>query len=117
MPRSALGLLRRALSNAELMGAFPGKLKESPQLCLGDSALSKALEEGQEPVGWTVSPGLSGEGFGFGERLFFQLKVRVQVRLSRVHMFMAEPQRDDGAIHAMLQQIHSKRVPPMPLAA
>jgi hypothetical protein len=82
------------------------KTEESPLSYFFDSALSEALQEGHQLIGWAVSGRPSVEGLGLGERLFFQFKAGVKVNLRCVHSLMAKPQRDDGTINAALQQVH-----------
>ena len=49
-------------------------------------------------------------GSSFGQRLFFELHIRLQVDGSGFHRFMAEPERDHGAVDTVVQEIHRKGV-------
>ena len=88
--------------------------EEPPLFYFFDSALSEAVQECHQMIGRAVSGRPSVERLGFGERLFFEFEAGVEINLSRIHSFMSEPQRDDGAINAALQQVHGGAVAPMP---
>ena len=91
-------------------GGILQSIEESPLFYFFDSALSEALEERHELIRRAVSGRPAVKWFGFGERLFFQFEAGVKVNLRCVHPFMAQPQRDDGAVNATLQQVHGGAV-------
>jgi hypothetical protein len=65
----------------------------------------------------SVSSWLYLAGRQCSENLFLQRHIRVQVHLYRFERLMTEPQSNDGAINAMVEQVHGKRMPAMPHAA
>ena len=45
---------------------------------------------------------------GLGQRLLLELHVRLQVHGCGLDQFVAQPQRDDGAVGAVVEQVHRK---------
>src|SRR2546425_9931611 len=75
------------------------------------SRFLQAAEKPEELIAGMVPGGTALGRAGLGERSFFHRERRLQINLSGFPRFMAEPQRNDRAIDACLEQVHGRGVP------
>ena len=68
------------------------------------------VKEGQELVPWLIPFEFALQRFRFAQRLLLHCECGFQIDLSRFHGFMPEPQGNDGAVHAPLQQVEGHGV-------
>ena len=71
----------------------------------------QVVEETKELVPGSIPFEFAVQRFCFAERLLLHRQRRFQVNLGRVHRFVAEPQGDHRAVHALLQKVHGRGVP------
>ena len=98
------GLCRVLGANKKISG-------ESRFLVIELSALSKALEEGEQGVRGLISSGRKAARLGMRERAFLELHIGMQVDLGRLRRFVTEPKGDHAQIHSPPQQAHGRCVP------
>ena len=54
----------------------------------------------------SVTTGTYAQGRTFGQGLFFQFKIGVEIHLGGFNGFMTKPEGDHGAVHAVLKEVH-----------
>ena len=73
---------------------------------VGRARIQDAIEEGQELIIRSVAAWCHIQGSGFGQGLLFQFQTGMEIALGRLHRFMAEPQGNHRAVHAVLEELH-----------
>jgi len=73
----------------------------------------QTIKEAKELVSWSVPSELAIHGFRFAESVLLHRQCGFQINLRRFHRLMPEPQGDDRAIYAPLQQVEGHGVPSM----
>jgi len=78
-------------------------------LLMGVSSLQR-LQELQQFVVGPEAEGATGWGLKCFEGFFFQFEISGYISVCRFNTFMAQPQSDNGDVHARLEKVHGVRV-------
>ena len=71
----------------------------------------QVVEETKELVPGSVAHEFALQRYGLAERLLLHRQRRFQVNLGRIQRFVAEPQGDHRAVHALFEKVHGRGVP------
>ncbi len=69
------------------------------------------FQEGEQFIRWTEPPTVVCHGTGSRQGALLQRDVRVDVHLGGFHTLVPQPERNDGAVDAIVQKLHGGGVP------